>query len=363
MTIYSLEQKLQKLANFSLAESYDNVGLLVGNGTQIVKGILVCLDSLQEVLDEAIEKKCNVIIAFHPILFSPLKKITGKNYVEKTLLKAIKNDIAIISVHTALDNIISGANARICKEIGLTNLSILMPKTNIIKKLLVYVPDSHWESVREALFKVGAGNLGNYDNCSFSLEGVGTFRPNTYSKPFIGKSGVFIQQKEKALSVIFPYFLQSTILKTLFETHPYEEVAYEVTTLENANNDIGSGMLGELQNSMEETSFLKKIKELFKVGCIKHSKLLGKSIKKVAVLGGSGAFGIESAIKSGADCYISSDFKYHDFFKAEGKIVLVDIGHYESEQFNIDLIYEFIKKEISLPVYKTTKNTNPVYYL
>ena len=355
---------LEELSPLSYSEGFDNTGLLVGDVNSKVLGILVTLDTLEKVVDEAIENNCNLIVSFHPIIFSGLKKITGKTYVERVVQKAIKHDIAIFSNHTALDNSFNGVNAMICEKLGLKNRSILIPQPETIKKLITFVPTKDAEKVRNALFAVGGGSIGNYENCSFNIEGSGSFKGNDDSNPVLGKKGELHFEKEVQIGITYSKHLQTKIMKALFESHPYEEVAYEITTLENQNQHIGMGMIGEFETEMEEMEFLKLLKRTMKTECVRHSSLLKRKIKKVAVLGGSGSFAIDIAKNVGADAFISADFKYHDFFKAENTILLADIGHYESEQYTKDLIHSFLKKKMTnFAILLSQTNTNPISYL
>lgn len=371
MTIREVTSLIEEIAPLYYAEDFDNVGLLVGDYAREVTGILVTLDSLEQIVEEAIEKDCNLIVSFHPIIFKGLTQLTGKNYVEKALLKAIKNDIAIYAIHTALDNSVVGVSAKMCEVFGLQNASILLPKTGSLKKLITYVPKDRTEDVREALFAAGAGSLGNYDACSFTVSGIGTFRGNQASNPAKGEKGTRHIEPEDCLQVVFEAHLEKDIVKTLYTHHPYEEVAFEIVTTDNINPFVGMGMIGEFAHPMEEDQFLQLAKKTFKTGCIRHSKKLGKKIQRVAVLGGSGSFAISKAIAERADAYISADFKYHDFFLAEEKVVLVDVGHYESEQFTKNLLVEYLTKKItsfapallSGKVLLSEKSTNPIYYL
>jgi len=363
MIVQDVINHLEELSPLAYAEDFDNVGLLVGNKNNPITGVLVTLDTLEEVVDEAIDKKCNLIISFHPIIFKGLKKLTGNNYVERVVIKAIKHDVAIFSMHTALDNAWQGVNDMICNQLKLKNKSILIPQKQTIKKLTTFVPKKHAADVRKALFSAGAGTIGNYNNCSFNLEGLGTYQGNENSNPTIGKKGITYEEVETRISVTFAKHLESPILTALFKSHPYEEVAYEVTTLENTNQHIGMGMLGELDSEMSETDFLNYLKSKMNTACIKHSNLLDKPIKKVAVLGGSGSFAISAAKALGADILVTSDLKYHDFFSAENNIVLADIGHYESEQFTKNgLVAHLTKKITNFAVVLSKTNTNPVKY-
>ena len=363
MLIKDIISALEELAPLQYAEDFDNVGLLTGSPEWEATGALVTLDTLEEVVDEAIEKNCNLIVSFHPIIFSGLKRLTGANYVERAVLKAIKNDIAIYAIHTALDNHFRGVNDRICEELNLVNRKILVPQQNTIKKLLTFVPKADAGKVREALFAAGAGSIGNYDHCSFNLNGSGSFKGNEDSNPVIGEKGKTHFEEETQIGVTFPKHLERGVLKALFESHPYEEVAYEVTSLENVNQHIGIGMVGELKQPMEESEFLSLVKQNFGPGCIRHSALLGKKIKKVAVLGGSGSFAIKNAKSAGADIFLTADLKYHDFYQAEGKLVLADIGHYESEQYTKNLLGSYLNKKFAnFAVVLTNTDTNPIKY-
>ncbi len=361
--IKDITQSIEEWAPLSYAESFDNVGLLVGNEEEEVTGVLVTLDTLETTLEEAIAKKCNLIVSFHPIIFSGLKKLNGSNYVERVVIKAIQNNIAIYAIHTALDNCFTGVNAKICDVLGIQNKQILIPQKNNIKKLLTYIPVENANRLRKALFAQGAGNIGNYDSCSFNVEGFGTYRGKEHSNPTIGKKGELQTEKEIIIGIIFEKHLEKKILKALFENHPYEEVAYEITTLENTHQQIGMGMIGEFENEMSEIQFLTHVKTKMKTACIRHSKPMGKAIKKVAVLGGAGSFALEHAKKQGADAYISADFKYHEFYKSENEILITDVGHYESEQFTKNLLVDYLtKKFTNFAIILSDKNTNPIYY-
>ncbi|QOD61923.1 Nif3-like dinuclear metal center hexameric protein [Polaribacter haliotis] len=364
MRIKEVTDYLEVLAPLEYAEDFDNVGLLVGNYNSEVSGILVTLDTLEETVEEAIVKKCNLIVSFHPIVFGGMKKFNGNSYVERVVLKAIKNDIAIYATHTALDNSKNGVSAKMCEVLGLTNTKILIPKKGIIKKLTTFIPSDKAPGLRKALFNAGAGNIGNYDQCSFNIEGNGTYRGNENSNPMVGEKGELHTQKETRISVIFESKNEAGILKALHENHYYEEVAYELITTENVHQNIGMGMFGELPAEMDEKEFLLFLKQTMKTDCIRHSIFLNKKIKKVAVLGGSGSFAISNAKRAGADAYVSADFKYHEFFKAENRILLADIGHYESEQFTKNLLVDYLtKKFTNFAVILSEKSTNPIYYI
>ncbi|PNW29336.1 Nif3-like dinuclear metal center hexameric protein [Formosa algae] len=363
MIVQDVINHLEDFAPLNYAEDFDNVGLLVGDKTNTLTGILVTLDTLETVVDEAIANHCNLIVSFHPIIFKGLKKLTGQTYVERVVLKAIKHNISIYAIHTALDNHIEGVNAMICNQLQLVNTSILIPQNNTIKKLTTFVPKTEANTLRQALFDAGAGQIGNYSDCSFNLEGTGTFNPDQNANPTIGTKGEVHFEDETQISVTFVKHLESKILKALFNTHSYEEVAYEIITLENKNQHIGIGMVGEFESEMSETEFLSFLKTKMNTACIRHSALLGKPIKKIAVLGGSGSFAISQAKRAGVDAFITADLKYHDFFSAENELILADIGHFESEQFTKNgLVAHLTKKITNFAIVLSKTDTNPVKY-
>ena len=364
MQIKEILAVLEEMAPLAYAEDFDNVGLLVGDAERESSGVLVCHDALENVIDEAITKNCNLVVCFHPILFSGIKKITGKNYVERAILKAIKNDIAIYAVHTALDNHSQGVNKIFCDVLGLDNTKILIPKPNFIQKLVTFTVPDNAEKVRNALFQAGAGTIGNYDECSFNTEGFFTFKGNKNSNPVIGQKGKLHTGTEIKIEVIFEKHLQSGILKALFENHIYEEVAYEIYDLQNSQKNIGLGMIGELENEMGEKEFLLFVKDKMIANGIRHSAFTGKKIKKVAVLGGSGSFAIKNAIMAGADAFLTADLKYHQFYEAEKRLLLADIGHFESERYTKNYIVDYLRKKIlNFAIILSEENTNPVKYL
>jgi dinuclear metal center YbgI/SA1388 family protein len=363
MQIKDLTQYLEKLAPTAYQESYDNAGLIVGNPNDEIRGVLVTLDSTEEVIEEAIQKGCNLVIAHHPIVFKGLKRLTGKNYVERTIIKAIKNDVAIYAIHTNLDNVVGGVNFKIAEKLGLQNVKILAPKGDTLMKLVVFVPVERTGQLLDELYKAGAGQIGNYSNCSFRVEGVGTFKPNQAANPFIGQSGVQEEVEENRIEVIFPSFVQGPILAAMRRGHPYEEIAYYVSSLDNNNQEVGSGAIGELAQAIDENAFLTYLKEKMSVNVVRHTKLLHKPIKRIAVCGGAGGFLLGDAIAQKADIFITADYKYHEFFDADNRIIIADIGHYESEQFTKDLLKDYISKKFTnFAVHLSEIITNPIEY-
>ncbi len=354
---------LETIAPLGYQENYDNAGLITGNKSKEVTGILLCLDALENVIEEAIQKNCNLVIAHHPIVFKGLKKINGNNYVERTIIKAIKNDIAIYASHTNLDNVLLGVNRKIADKIGLANLKILAPKAGTLQKLVTFIPEKNTSEVLSALHEAGAGQIGNYQNCSFRVAGTGTFEPNEAANPHIGKNNQLEEVSENRIEVIFPATLGTAILQALKIAHPYEEVAYYLQNIENENQEVGAGMIGNLEAPMAAQDFMDFLKDRMQLACIRHTKITGKKIARVAVCGGAGSFLLPKALKAGADAYISADFKYHEFFDAENKLVIMDIGHYESEVFTKELIYEILSKKFTnIAVNFTEQVTNPISY-
>jgi dinuclear metal center YbgI/SA1388 family protein len=363
MKIHDITHYLEVFAPSAYQEDYDNSGLLTSHENDIT-GILVSLDCTEAVIEEAIARGCNLVVAHHPIVFKGLKRFTGKNYVERTLMKALKNDIAIYAIHTNLDNVPNGVNAKISGVLGLKNTRILSSKSGLLSKLSTFVPKDSAENLRNALFAAGAGHIGNYDECSFNVEGMGTFRAGEGTNPLIGKHNEQHQELETKIEVVFPSYLKNSLVKALKLAHPYEEVAYDIVTLANENQYIGSGMVGELEVAEPMVDFLNRVKQSFGAGVIRYAGPNKAEIKKVAVCGGSGFFLLPAAIAAGAEIFITGDVKYHEFFDAEDKIVLADIGHFESEQFTIDLLVEELKKKFTtFAVLKVNTNTNPVKYL
>lgn len=363
MKIKNILTILEEMAPLAYAEDFDNVGLLVGDKENEATGILVCHDALESVIDEAIANNCNLVVCFHPILFSGLKKITGKNYVERSVIKAIKNDIAIYAVHTALDNHKNGVNKIFCNALGLINTKILIPKQHFIQKLVTYTTPENADKVRNSLFEFGAGTIGNYDNCSFNSDGFSTYQGNENSNPVVGTKGELTQTNEVKIEVTFEKYLQSKILKALFNNHIYEEVAYEIYDIQNSHQNIGLGMIGELETPLSERDFLQMVNDKMQCGGIRHSQFLDKNIKKVAVLGGSGSYAIQNAINQGADAFLTADLKYHQFYESENQILIADIGHFESERYTKNYIVDFLKEKISnFAIVLSQENTNPVKY-
>lgn len=364
MKLYELTSFLETIAPLSYQEDYDNSGLIVGNPEQEINAALISLDCTEEIVDEAIKKGCNLIISHHPIVFKGLKKFNGKTYVERVVIKALKNDIALYAIHTNLDHIQQGVNAKICEKLGLINPRILSQKEGILKKLSTYAPIEHVTAIRSALFSAGAGNIGNYSECSFNAEGYGTFKASDSANPYVGEKGKLHQEREVKVEVVFPNYQERAIVSALKNAHPYEEVAYDIYQLSNSHEQVGAGMIASLEREMPEIDFLNFVKLKLDAKVIRHTALTGKLVRNVAVCGGAGSFLLKNAISANADVFITADFKYHEFFDAENKVVIADVGHFESEQFTQELLYEIIRKNFAnFALHLTEYNTNPINYL
>lgn len=363
MLISDITRVIEAFAPPVLQESYDNAGLIVGNTHAACTGVLISLDATEAIVDEAIAKGCNLVVSHHPIWFGSKKRLTGRDYVERTIIKAIKHDIALYAAHTNLDHVQHGVNRKIGEKMGLTNLQILAPKPGHLRKLVTMVPATHLESLRESLFAAGAGNLGNYSKASFSHQGVGTFLPEKGANPFLGENGKLAEEAEVRLEVMYPTWVEARLIAALRSAHPYEEPAFDLIQLQNADAYAGAGMVGMLSNPCSEQAFLQQLKEIFGTGCIRHTAFTGKTVKKVAYCGGAGSFLLSNAIACDADIYVTGDYKYHEFFDADGKVMIADIGHYESEQFTTDIFWEILTEKFpTFAVLKTVNNTNPVNY-
>lgn len=363
MTVKEISHYLESIAHRSLQESYDNSGLLVGSAEQKVEKALVSLDVTEAVVEEAVERKCQLIIAHHPLIFTGIKSLTGKNYVERSIIKAIQNNIAIYAIHTNLDNVHTGVNRIIGEKLGLSNMRILAPKSGLLKKLVVFVPHEEADSLSEALFAAGAGRVGAYDECSYALKGTGSFRGSENSQPSVGKKGERHYEPETRLEYLVEQQHLPAVLSAMWEAHPYEEVAHDIYPLENIHQQIGAGMIGEFHSPRYALDFLYTIKKTFG-GVVRHTALVKDEVRKIAWCGGSGSFLLPQAMAAGADVFISSDFKYHQFFEAENRVIIADIGHYENEQYTLELIAKRLREKFStFAVLLTENSTNPINYI
>ena len=364
MKLRELTSFLETIAPLAYQEEYDNSGLLVGEPGKEISGALISLDCTEAVVDEAIENGINLIISHHPIVFKGLKKFNGKTYVERVVMKAIRHDIALYAIHTNFDNVLEGVNKKICDKLGLKDCSILRAKEGALKKLVTFCPDKDAEKVRRAMFDAGGGWIGNYSECSYNTEGFGTFTAGEGTDPHVGEIGKRHHEPEIRIETIYPANIERKLIAALVEAHPYEEVSFDLYPVSNPYPQVGSGMIGNLECEEEELTFLRFVKEALKAQVLKHTGIRGKKVRRVAVCGGAGSFLLPNAISAGADIFITSDFKYHEFFDAEGKLIIADVGHFESEQFTQELLLELITEKFpNFALRLTVQNTNPINYL
>ena len=363
MILQNLLDFFEQWAPSALQEGYDNSGLQIGNPLGVVSKGLICLDITPEVVSEAIQKGCDLIISHHPLIFQGLKRITGQTLSESIVLEVIRNNISVVSVHTNLDKVKTGVNQALGARLGLKKLRILEPQKGALTKLVTFCPSTHAEKVRTSIFEAGAGQIGDYDSCSFNIEGTGTFRANSEANPFVGKKEVLHFEPEVRIEAIVPAWLLGRVVSAMKASHPYEEVAYDIYNLANEYPEVGFGMIGEYDAALEEQEFMEMIKKQLRVPCLRHSGFTGQLVKNVALCGGSGSFLLHKAIASKAQVLVTAEIKYHQFFEANRKILLVDAGHFETEQFAVDILYDVVNKKFSnFALLKSGVNTNPVCY-
>ncbi|MEM7382819.1 MAG: Nif3-like dinuclear metal center hexameric protein [Bacteroidota bacterium] len=361
--VRDIASHLEQLAPLAYQESYDNAGLIVGDAGARVTGVLICLDVTEAVLAEAQAQHCNLIVAHHPIIFQPIKQLTHSGYAARCIIQAIKQDIAIYAIHTNLDSVAQGVNKRLAQSLNLQQLAILSPKSGTLSQLTTFVPPSALEPVLQALYQAGAGHMGNYTHCSFVSTGTGSFQPTAGAQPYIGTSNHIEKVTEHRVEVAFPTYLTKTILAALKQTHPYEEVAYYIQSLENSHPGVGIGMMGTLPQALPSREFLQYLQTQMSLGCVRHSAPITRPIQKIALCGGAGRKLLPEALRQQADAFITADVKYQDFFNAAGHILLADIGHYESELATKDLIYDWLSEKFAnVTVLGCKTVTNPVHY-
>jgi len=364
MKIREITNAIEQLAPLSLQESFDNSGVQVGDINNEARAALLCIDITEEVIDEAIALGCNLVISHHPLAFKPFKSLTGKSYIERCVMKACRNDIVIYAAHTNLDNAKEGINSYLAAKLNLEQMRILSPQQKMLLKLVTFVPEGYLDSVRSALFSAGAGKIGNYDLCSYSSQGFGTFRAGENTNPFCGNINEIHSEAECRLEVVLPLYKKTDVVQSLIAVHPYEEPAFDIYMLENVWNQAGSGIVGTLREEMEEDEFLYFMKDILRLNLIQHSRFSSKKIREVAICSGSGAFLIPQAIQYGADVFITGEAKYNDFYDVENKILLATIGHYESEICTKDIFYEYLSKKYpNFALNKSGYDENPVKYL
>ena len=364
MKLHDIITTLESWAPLSYQDEWDNSGLMVGDPDMEISGILISLDTTVGVLQEAISNKCNLVVSHHPLIFNGLKNITPAIPEFSIIQTAIKKNIGVYAIHTNLDSKLESLNHFLGKKIGLENISILKPKTGYLKKLVTFCPVDNASNVKDALFEAGAGHIGEYDCCSYTGNGQGSFRASNEANPFVGEKDVIHQEDESRIEVIFPIHIEKRLIQALLESHPYEEVAYDIYPLTNLFPDLGAGIVGTLPEPVWDRDILLEVKELFGMKALRHTELLDKKISKIALCSGAGAFLIPEAKRQGVDLFLTADLKYHDFQASEGDLLLADIGHFESEHYVKEILHAIlIEKFPTFAVLISERETNPINYL
>ena len=344
MKVKEITDAIESMAPLHLQESWDNAGMQVGNPNSEVTGILLCTDVREETVDEAIERGFNMIISHHPLLFRGLKKIVGRTYQERVVAKAIKHDITIYCAHTNMDSARGGVNFKMAEKLGLKNVSVLDPQQGTLLKVVVFVPMSHVTQVETAMCDAGAGHLGDYDNCSYKLEGIGQYRPLEGAHPVAGEVAELHSEPETRIEVLVNKALCGRVVAAMLKAHPYEEPAFDIIALENEDSYSGLGVIGDIE-PQDAKAFLERVKTAFEVVTLRYSGDLDRRVSRIAMCGGAGAEFIGKALALGADVYITGDMKYHEFQGNEDRIIIADIGHYESEHYTKEIFYDVIQKK------------------
>lgn len=348
MTIKEVTQFLESRFPLYLQEDFDNCGVQCGNVNNEISGAMVCFEMTEKIIDEAISKNCNLVISHHPLILKRgITKIVPSDRVGAMICKALANNMVLYSMHTNIDSGEGGGNDVFAEKLGLSDVKVMAPVKGLYRKLVVNVPAEHSEKLKEALFKIGCGQQGNYQKCSYSTLGKGQFEPNGEAKPFIGTQNNLEKVEEERIEMIYPAYLQHAVIQAIYENHPYEEPAFDLFSLENTERKVGLGRIGELPEEMDCKEFFSYLKEKLNLEHLRYCGDEGKKIRRVAVCGGGGAGFIDTAIALNADAYVSGDFKYHDFFKSHSGTVLVDIGHYEGECFIKNIIFNLLKEKFT----------------
>lgn len=362
-TLGEFTRWLEELIPPAFQEHYDNSGLQVGDPDASVNSVLLTVDVSAEVIAEAGEHGCNLIISHHPLIFTPLKRIAGGSETERCVASAVRGGIAIYSAHTSFDNVSWGVSHILAEMIGLTKIRVLAPLKGKLSKLITFVPVSHAGRVREALFAAGAGHIGNYDRCSFSVTGDGTFRAGEGADPYAGQVGEDHSEPEIRIEAVMPSHLAPACVRALLAAHPYEEAAYDIIALENEYHGAGAGAIGTLPGPLTVTMLLEKLKALTGIPVIRYSGDAARTVTTIAVCGGSGSDLISAAARAGADAFVTGDIKYHAFTQAPDDMIVADIGHYESEKFSLELLHDLINKKFPKFALRFSGiKTNPINY-
>ncbi len=351
---------LEELAPIELAESWDNVGLLLGDSTQDIHNIMITLDITPDVVEEAIETKADLIIAHHPMIFKPLNRIIEDKSIGTLIRKLIKNDICVYTSHTNLDITWGGLNDLLASKIGLENIGVLDElHTKKLKKIVVFIPKGYEEKVRDAMTEAGAGWIGDYSDCTYLTKGIGAFKPREGTKPFIGSEGTLEKVEEYRLETLVSEEKVSPVVEAMIASHPYEEVAYDIIPLEVKGQSLGLGRIGTLKKEVIFIDFINKVKEVL---AIQHLRYIGnenKSISKVAICTGSGGTLLSNCIHHNVDIYITGELKYHDAqFAQEAGLNVILAGHFETENIIGELLTEFLNKKFEnrLNISQSKKN-------
>ena len=362
-TLGEFTRWLEELIPPAFQEQYDNSGLQVGDPDASINSVLLTVDVTSEVIAEAREHGCNLIISHHPLIFTPLKRIAGGSETELCVASAVRGGIAIYSAHTSFDNVSWGVSHILAEKIGLTKIRVLAPLKGKLSKLIAFVPVSHAARVREALFAAGAGHIGNYDRCSFNVPGDGTYRAGEGADPYAGQVGEDHSEPEIRIEAVMPSHLSSSCVRALLAAHPYEDVAYDIIALENEYHGAGAGAIGTLPATLTGIMLLERLKEVTGIPVIRYSGDTARTVKTIAVCGGSGSDLISVAARAGADAFVTGDIKYHAFAQAPHDMIVADIGHYESEKFSLELLHNLIKKKFPKFALRFSGiKTNPVNY-
>lgn len=363
--ISDIASLLEAIAPPSLQEDYDNSGLLIGEPHTEVTGVLVSLDVTEAVVAEAVRKGCNLIVSHHPLIFRPLKRLTGRNQVERTAMAALRAGVGLYAIHTNLDNVAHGVNAMMADKLGLDDFETLRPAKATLSKVVTFVPHDDLDAVRQAMFAAGAGNLGDYDECGFVTRGEGTFRAQPGSNPHLGSVGQREGVEEARLEVIVERWNVGPVVAAMHDAHPYDVVAHDVLHLENAHPTAGSGGIGGYDVPLSWSAFVDRLKSAFGAPVVRHTAPPETPISTVALCGGTGSFLLPDAIRAGADVFLSSDFKYHEFFGTEGRITIADIGHAEAEGgISAWLVDQLAVLKVGFPnfaVLLSEVRTNPIH--
>ncbi|MBI4536287.1 MAG: Nif3-like dinuclear metal center hexameric protein [Ignavibacteriae bacterium] len=368
MTVREIQDVIEHWAPREIAWGQDNVGLQIGNPASRLLGILIALDVTEKIITEARRHRANLIISHHPLLFKAPRSITPRNQVGRCIDALVKSGIALYSAHTNLDFAHGGTSWAIAEALGLTAVDFLYKPYKVQRKIVTFVPTDHVDRVAVAMAEAGAGRIGNYDNCSFRMLGTGTFKANERANPVVGSKNVLEKVAETRLEMVVDQWLVPGVLKALKQAHPYEEVAHDVYPTENESDAFGMGIIGMLVRPMTLKSLLALIKKKLGARALRCTGSLNHKVSRIAACGGSGSELLDEAVRARADAFITADVKYHTFHDANGRIALIDAGHYETEHLVVQtmakkLAQEMRRMRIHVPVFASRTSTNPIVYV